>query len=89
MNEQSSRQDPHTWEHLTPDQVLAALVYELYNPVSLLGSQLKRLTDDDDPLTEEDYEAIFDQMHGAVRQLSKTVVYLKRYSQERSQAAEA
>lgn len=85
MGEQTHRHDTHIWEHMNPEQVLAALVYELYNPVSLLGSQLKRLTDDDDPLTEEDYEAIFEQMHGAVRQLSKTVVNLKRYTQERGQ----
>ncbi len=87
MSEQPIRHDSHTWDGMTPDQVLAALVYELYNPVSLLGSHLKRLTDDDDPLTEEDYESIFAQMHGAVRQLSKTVVHLKRYTQDRSQEA--
>ena len=67
---------------LQPQQVIESLVYELYNPVSLLGSQLSRLTDDDDPISEEEYEQIFDQMHGAVRQLSKTIVQLKRYSEE-------
>lgn len=88
MSEQTIRTDSHAWESLTPDQVLTALVYELYSPVSLLGSHLKRLIDDDDPLTEDDYEAIFEQMHGAVRQLSKTVVNLKRYTQDRSQESE-
>lgn len=69
------------WESLSPEQLIELLAYELYRPVSLLGSQLKRLTDDEDPLSEEDYEAIFEQMHQAVRQLSTTVVQLKRYSE--------
>jgi hypothetical protein len=81
MSEQPTRQDPQQWESLHPEQVIDSLIYEIYNPVSLLGSQLKRLTDDDDPLSEEDYEAIFEQMHQAVRQLSRTVVHLKRYSE--------
>jgi hypothetical protein len=80
------RPDAQHWEHLTPEQLLDLLVYELYNPVSILGSQIKRLTDDDDPLSEEEYEAIFEQMHGAVRQLSKTVVQLKRYNEDRKRA---
>lgn len=82
MNDQQ-RPDTQHWETYTPEQVLDLLVYELYSPVSILGSQLKRLTDDDDPLSEDDYEAIFEQMHNAVRQLSKTVVHLKRYSEDR------
>lgn len=77
------RPDPHHWESLTPEQLLDLLVYELYSPVSILGSQLKRLTDDEDPLSEDDYEASFEQMHNAVRQLSRTVVHLKRYSEDR------
>jgi len=81
MSEQPTRQDPQQWESLRPEQVIESLIYEIYNPVSLLGSQLKRLTDDDDPISEEDYEAIFEQMHQAVRQLSRTVVHLKRYSE--------
>lgn len=77
------RTDSLDWERLTPEQVLDLLVYELYNPVSILGSQLKRLTDDDDPLSEDEYDAIFEQMHNAVRQLSKTVVHIKRYKEDR------
>ncbi|NJN17477.1 MAG: hypothetical protein HC822_14995 [Oscillochloris sp.] len=83
MSDHAHRVDHQDWDTLTPQLLLEALVYELYHPVSLLGSQLKRLTDDDDPLSEDDYEAIFAQMHGAVRQLSKTVVHLKRYTAER------
>jgi hypothetical protein len=81
MSEQPTRPDLQQWENLRPEQVIDSLIYEIYNPVSLLGSQLKRLTDDDDPLSEEDYEAIFEQMHQAVRQLSRTVVHMKRYSE--------
>jgi hypothetical protein len=87
MSEQY-RPDTQDWEHLTPEQVLDLLVYELYSPVSILGSQIKRLTDDDDPISEDDYESIFEQMHNAVRQLSKTVVHLKRYSEDRKRAKE-
>lgn len=82
MNGQSGRVDSNDWDDLPPDQVLRALVYELYSPVSLLGSQLKRLTEDEDPLTEDDYDEIFAQMDAAVRHLSKIVVSLKRYSKD-------
>ncbi len=82
MNEQTSRYESPPWEGLTPTQVLATVVQELYNPVSLLGRHLNRLTGEDDPLTEEEYESLFEQMDGAVRQLSKTVVSLKRYARE-------
>jgi hypothetical protein len=83
MSEQPHRHGPQQWDSMAPEQVLDGLIYELYNPVSLLGSQLKRLTDDDDPISEDDYEAIFEQMHQAVRQLSRTVVHLKRYNEGR------
>jgi hypothetical protein len=82
MNEQTSRHEPHPWEGLTPTQVLATVVQELYNPVSLLGRHLNRLTGEEDPLTEEEYESLFEQMDGAVRQLSKTIVSMKRYARE-------
>jgi K+-sensing histidine kinase KdpD len=80
MNEHSSRLDIQALEQMTPSQVLAMMVYELYNPVSLLGSHLKRLTDDEEPLTEEEYEEIFEQMQDAVRHLSKMVVSIKQYT---------
>ncbi len=87
MSEQP-RPDTQHWDQLAPEQVIELLVYELYSPVSILGSQLKHLTDDDDPLSEDDYDASFEQMHNAVRQLSKTVVHLKRYSEQRKRAQE-
>lgn len=82
MSEHLAWTDTHTWENLSPEQVLATLVYEVYSPVSLLSSHLNRLTDDNDPLTEEEYESLFEQMQTAVRQLSILVVNLKRYTQE-------
>ncbi len=82
MAEQTNRHDTHNWDTMTPNQILSVLLYELYNPVSSLGSNLSRLTNDEEPLTEEDYEATFEQMENAVSQLSKTIVNLKRYVQE-------
>jgi tRNA C32,U32 (ribose-2'-O)-methylase TrmJ len=82
MSEHASRHDVQDWSTLTPSQVLALLVYELYTPVSSLSTHLNRITTDDDPLTEEEYEALFEQMQKAVRQLSKTVVNLRRYVQD-------
>jgi hypothetical protein len=81
------RHDHQQWEELSPEQLLDLLVYELYTPVSTLGSQIQRLTEDDDPLSEDDYDAIFEQMHNAVRQLSKTVVHLKRYTEDRKRTS--
>lgn len=70
------------WDAMSPKQVLAALVHDIYTPVSLISSQLNRITGDSDPLTEEEYEAIFEQMQQAISRLSKTVVRLRKYVQE-------
>lgn len=83
------RPDSQQWDALSPEEVIDAAVYELYNPVSLLSSQLKRLTDDDDPLTEEETEEIFAQLDSAIRQLSRTVVSLRRYAQRHPPASGA
>lgn len=83
MSEQAPRHDLQDWSELTPEQLVEQLVHHLYSPVSILGSQLKRLTDDEDPISEDEYEMIFNTMHNAVNQLSRTVVQLKRYSEER------
>jgi hypothetical protein len=82
MSDPSGRHDTQQWDNLSPEQLLKTLLYEIYNPVSTLGSQLKRLTSDEDPLTEEEYDEILSQMDAAVRQLSKTVVHLKRYTND-------
>ena len=82
MSDQSGRHEAQQWEDLSPEQLLKTLLYEIYNPVSTLGSQLKRLTTDEDLITEDEYEQILGQMDSAVRQLSKTVVHLKRYTND-------
>ncbi len=89
MADQGLRTDPQNWDTLTPQQVLHTLAYELYHPVSILGSQLNRLIAEDDPLTEDDYERIFEQMQDAVRQLSRTVVHLKQYAQAHTSPAQS
>lgn len=86
MSEHPRRHEPQPWDQLSPEQLLEQLAHQLYGPVSMLGSQLKRLTDDDDPISEEEYEAIFESMHNAVNQLSRTVVQLKRYSEEQKRS---
>ncbi|NJP06610.1 MAG: hypothetical protein HC837_13750 [Chloroflexaceae bacterium] len=82
MSDYPNKHHPHPWEHLSPKKVLSTVVYDIYHHVSLLSSQLNRLVEDDDPISEEEYEAIFEQMQSVVRQLSKTVVNLKRYVDE-------
>jgi hypothetical protein len=84
MNDHPARPDQQSWENLSPDEVLVALVRELYTPVSLLGADLNRLTGDTDALSEEEADQLFEQMQSAVRQLSMTVFHLKRYTQERA-----
>lgn len=84
MGEQPVRHESYPWDDLTPQQVLALLVDELYGPVSLLGQHLNKLMGEDDPLTEEEYETLFEQMDGAVRHLSRSVVNLKRYTRDRA-----
>lgn len=81
MSGHTSRYGSETqnWEGMDPKEVLEALVHEIYAPVSLLGNQLNRITADNDPITEDDYEAIFEQMQQAVVRLSKTVVRLRKY----------
>jgi K+-sensing histidine kinase KdpD len=82
MGDQAIHHDVHSWNDMNPEQVLLTLLHDLYSPVSVLGTHLNRLTGDDDPLTEEDMDGIFDQMQTAVRQLSKTVVNLKQYTRD-------
>ena len=73
--------EPHSWDGKTPEQVLDALVYELYPPISALGDEIDRLTTgafDDEELT-----MLLEQMRAGINQLSRLVVALKRYTAER------
>jgi hypothetical protein len=77
--------EPHPWAEKTPDEVLDTLVYELYAPVSALGSELDRLASgafEDDELL-----PLLHQMREALNTLSRLVVMLKRYTSERHGSA--
>lgn len=89
MSEQTPRSDRHPWEGMDANRVLEAILHDLYGPVSLLGNQLHRLTGEDDPLTEDEYEAIIVQMDEAVRHLSMMVVHLKQYALDHGKQKEA
>jgi hypothetical protein len=73
--------EPHPWADKTPDDVLQALVYELYTPVSALGNEIDRLSTG--AFEDEDLMMLLDQMREGVNHLSKLVVLLKRYAAER------
>jgi len=44
MSDSNASHEPHPWADKTPDEVLHALVYELYPPVSALGDEMDRLS---------------------------------------------
>lgn len=70
--------ETHPWDEMEPHQVLALLPYELYGPVSTLGSQLDRLASGsfyDDELVD-----ILNAMRDATNHLGRLVVALKRYT---------
>lgn len=82
MSESRTRTDTLHWANLAPEQVIDLLAKELYSPVSILGNQLKRITDDEDQISEEEYEELFGHMYSAVNHLSMIVVQLKRYAED-------
>jgi hypothetical protein len=65
---------------MTPEQVLEALVYELYEPVSALGSQVDRLSTG--AFADEELGDLLAQIRDRVDDLSRVVVILKRYNDE-------
>ncbi|HEU5099245.1 MAG TPA: hypothetical protein VFU22_09510 [Roseiflexaceae bacterium] len=77
--------EPHPWADKTPDDVLQALVYELYPPVSALGNEIDRLSTG--AFDDEDLIGLIEQMREGVDQLSRLVVLLKRYAAERHEQA--
>ena len=77
--------EPHPWADKTPDDVLQALVYELYGPVSALGNEIDRLSTG--AFEDEDLIALLAQMREGVNHLSKLVVLLKRYAADRHEQA--
>ena len=80
MSDSNASHEPHPWADKTPDDVLRALVYELYTPVSALGNQIDRLSTG--AFEDEELTALLDQMREGVDHLSRLVVLIKRYTAE-------
>ena len=85
MSDSNASHEPHPWADKTPDDVLRALVYELYTPVSALGDQIDRLSTG--AFEDEELTALLDQMREGVDHLSRLVVLIKRYAAEREEQA--
>jgi hypothetical protein len=77
--------DRHAWGDMTQHEMLNALVYELYGPVSALGNEIDRLTHG--AFEDDELMSLLDQMRENIAHLSTTVVALKRYADERRSAA--
>ena len=86
MSDSNASHEPHPWADKTPDDVLRALVYELYTPVSALGEEMDRLSTG--AFEDEDLTELLDQMREGVNHLSRLVVLLKRYAVERDAATQ-
>jgi hypothetical protein len=80
MSDSNASHEPHPWADKTPEDVLRALVYELYAPVSALGEEIDRLSTG--AFEDEELTALLDQMREGVDHLSRLVVLLKRYTAE-------
>ena len=86
MPNTNSTNEPHSWDDKTPEEVLEALVYELYPPVSALGDEIDRLTSG--TFADEELITLLEQLRAGVNQLSRIVVALKRYTAERHAQAD-
>ena len=86
MSDSNASHEPHPWADKTPDDVLHALVYELYAPVSALGEEMDRLSTG--AFEDEDLTDLLDQMRAGVNHLSRLVVLLKRYAAEREESTQ-
>ena len=82
MPNTNSPNEPHSWDDKTPEEVLEALVYELYPPVSALGDEIDRLVTG--AFADEELTMLLEQLRAGVNQLSRIVVALKRYTAEHS-----
>jgi hypothetical protein len=86
MSDSNASHEPHPWADKTPDEVLRALVYDLYAPVSALGEEMDRLSTG--AFEDEDLTELLDQMRAGVNHLSRLVVLLKRYAAERPESTQ-
>jgi len=80
MPNTNSTNEPHSWDDKTPEEVLEALVYELYPPVSALGDEIDRLMTG--AFADEELIMLLEQLRAGVNHLSRIVVALKRYTTE-------
>jgi hypothetical protein len=85
MSDSNASHEPHPWADKTPDEVLRALVYELYAPVSALGEEMNRLSTG--AFEDEELTALLAQLREGIDHLSRLVVLLKRYTTERREPA--
>jgi hypothetical protein len=72
--------EPHPWAEMTAEEVLDALVYELYGPVSALGGQVDRLSTG--AFEDDELGTMLEQIRDRIDDLSRVVVILKRYNDE-------
>jgi len=86
MSDSNASHEPHPWADKTPDDVLRALVYELYPPVSALGEEMDRLSTG--AFEDEELNALLAQMREGVDHLSRLVVLLKRYTAEHEESTQ-
>lgn len=75
---------PHPWDNLSPDEVLQKLVYELYAPVSALGSEVDRLATG--AFEDEELLVLIGQMREGINHLSLVIVALKQYTKAQQDA---
>lgn len=84
MSDSNASHEPHPWIDKTPDDVLRALVDELYSPVSALGEEMDRLSTG--AFKDEELADLLAQMRVGVDHLSRLVVLLKGYATERPES---
>jgi hypothetical protein len=84
MTDHAQSAAPHQWAGMTETQALNLVLHEMYGPVSALGDQVSRLSDDG--LSNEARDEIITHMRARVDDLGSLIILLKRYLDERPDA---